>query len=89
MNDDLLCKIADFGLSRELVENESSRAEYSTKVRNFYSIAYMYRSPAESCALWMIRIIKPKENSRIHEFEFVSVSSYCLYKGNKLGFMRT
>ncbi|XP_028394325.1 ephrin type-A receptor 2-like isoform X3 [Dendronephthya gigantea] len=31
LNDDLLCKIADFGLSRELEANETSCNEYSTK----------------------------------------------------------
>ena len=33
MNDALLCKVADFGLSRELENADSSRGEYCTSVR--------------------------------------------------------
>ena len=33
VNDRLFCKIADFGLSRELGTSETSRAEYLTSVR--------------------------------------------------------
>ena len=50
MGENILCKVSDFGLSRELAEDDEAQAEYTTQVNfDFLKIDNCVRLRANIC----------------------------------------